>query len=76
VTKLIETYAIRHAAYVGDDMTDVDAFEALGQLLAQGRLDSSLCIGVASEEQPTSLIERADVMVAGPQGVTELLRSI
>ncbi|MFY9488601.1 MAG: trehalose-phosphatase, partial [Solirubrobacterales bacterium] len=42
VTKLIETYAIRHAAYVGDDMTDVDAFEALGQLLAQGRLDSSL----------------------------------
>ncbi|MFY9264452.1 MAG: trehalose-phosphatase [Solirubrobacterales bacterium] len=76
VSRLIETHAIDHAAYVGDDMTDVDAFDALHRLRAQQSLATALCIGVSSEEQPSALAQRADVMVAGPAGVTEILRSI
>lgn len=76
VTRLVRGRSIEHAAYVGDDMTDLDAFDALRELGNQGLLRTALCIGVASEEQPERLAEAADVMVAGPRGVTELLSSI
>lgn len=76
VTRLVQTYAIEHAAYVGDDLTDLDAFDALRRLRDEGRLATALCIGVSSEEQPARLIDDADVMVDGPIGVAGLLKSI
>lgn len=76
VTRLIKQSSIEHAAYIGDDLTDIDAFDALRQLHASGDLESALCVGVSSEEQPERLVERADLMVAGPGGVAELLASI
>lgn len=76
VSRLVRSYAIEHAAYVGDDLTDLDAFAALRRLHDEGVLQTALCIGVASEEQPTRLAEQADVMVDGPRGVTDLLRVI
>ena len=76
VTRLVESYAITHAAYVGDDLTDLDAFDALRRLHENGALVTALCIGVASEEQPHRLVEAADVMVNGPRGVTDLLQTI
>lgn len=76
VARLAEPREIAHAAYVGDDLTDLDAFEALKRLQADGGLESAVCVGVRSEEQPPELVERSDVLVDGPIGVTELLRSI
>ncbi|MBI5309581.1 MAG: trehalose-phosphatase [Actinobacteria bacterium] len=76
VTRMIRRYAVQHAAYVGDDMTDLDAFDALRALHREGTLASALCIGVSSEEQPDRLAASADVMVDGPRGVTELLKTI
>ncbi len=76
VAGLSENYAIEHAAYVGDDLTDLDAFEALRKLHAEGALTTALCIGVSSPEQPPRLVEAADVMVDGPGGVTDLLQTI
>ena len=76
VTRMIRRYEVEHAAYVGDDMTDLDAFDALRSLRAEGSLATALCIGVSSEEQPERLVAGADVMVDGPHGVTELLKSI
>jgi len=64
------------AAYVGDDNTDVDAFEALSQMQARGDLEQALCVGVGSDEAPERLIERADLLVDGPKGVAALLQEI
>ncbi|MDO8213700.1 trehalose-phosphatase [Conexibacter sp. CPCC 206217] len=61
------------AIYVGDDVTDLDAFRALGELLAEGRLRHALRVCVASEEGPSELAEEADLVVDGTDGVRHLL---
>ena len=40
------------ALYVGDDLTDLDAFAALRALRDEGALTTALCVGVASDETP------------------------
>jgi len=67
---------MRHAVYVGDDNTDLDAFEALRRLAADGRLDTSLCVGVRSDETPPELEAQADLLVDGPPGVRTLLSAL
>jgi trehalose 6-phosphate phosphatase len=57
------------AVYVGDDMTDLDAFRALRELMG----DAAVCVGVLSDETPEDLEREADVMVEGPIGVRRLL---
>lgn len=76
VSRLVRQSGLANAAYIGDDNTDVDAFEALLQLYAQGDLDVALCVGVTSEEEPARLVERASTMVEGPAGVSRLLQEI
>lgn len=76
VSRLVREHPVEHAAFVGDDMTDLDAFDALRALADNGALLTALCVGVTSEEQPERLAAAADVMVEGPRGVTELLASI
>jgi trehalose 6-phosphate phosphatase len=64
------------AVYVGDDMTDVDAFRGLGELVEMGRLGTAVRVGVRSDEGPAALEEAADAMVDGTNGVRELLRTL
>jgi trehalose 6-phosphate phosphatase len=64
------------ALYVGDDMTDIDAFRGLRELIDMGRLETALRVGVRSDEGPPALEEEADVMVDGTNGVRELLRAL
>ena len=65
-----------HAAmYVGDDRTDVDAFDALRRMVASGMLRDAVCVGVSSEETPAELLKAADIMVDGTRGVRELLEA-
>ncbi len=60
--------------YLGDDVGDLPAFDALDQLAATGR--PVWKIGVESDELSPTLRERADVMVDGPAGSLALLRSL
>jgi trehalose 6-phosphate phosphatase len=76
VQRLLEGTAITSAAYVGDDMTDLDAFEALRRLAGEGRLEKTLCVGVRSDETPAELEAQADVLVDGPVGVRTLLSAL
>lgn len=76
VSRIVSAYSLEYAAYVGDDLTDLDAFDALRRLRDEGVLSIALCVGVASDEQPARLVEAADMMVDGPAGVTKLLQSI
>lgn len=61
------------ALYVGDDVTDLDAFHALTQLADEGRISKAIRVGVRSDEGPPEITEEADVVVEGPAGVNELL---
>jgi trehalose 6-phosphate phosphatase len=64
------------AVYVGDDLTDVDAFRGLGELVEMGRLGTAVRVGVRSDEGPEALEEAADAMVDGTDGVRELLKAL
>ncbi len=64
---------IESAMYVGDDTTDIDAFRALAQLQQDGRLTHAVRVGVASDEGPSEIVDEADVVVDGPEGVRQLL---
>jgi trehalose 6-phosphate phosphatase len=64
------------AVYVGDDVTDLDAFRGLGELVEMGRLGTAVRIGVRSDEGPSALQEEADAMVEGTDGVRGLLHAL
>jgi trehalose 6-phosphate phosphatase len=66
-----------HAAlYAGDDMTDLDAFRGLRELVQAGSLARAVCVAVRSEEAPPELIREADFAIDGPDGVRELLEAL
>jgi trehalose 6-phosphate phosphatase len=60
--------------FAGDDLGDLPAFDAVDELRALGVPGVTVCSG--SDEGPAELRERADVVVDGPAGVVELLRSL
>ncbi len=59
--------------YAGDDLGDVEAFEAVATHGQTGL--ATLLVAVASSEQQ-ALVERADIVVAGPDQVLDLLRML
>jgi trehalose 6-phosphate phosphatase len=61
------------ALYVGDDATDLDAFRTLARLASEGRLQKAIRVGVRSDEGPSEIIEEADIVVDGTDGVRQLL---
>jgi trehalose 6-phosphate phosphatase len=67
---------IAAAMYVGDDLTDLDAFRELRRMVADGALGSALCVAVASDEAPPELVESADLVMDGPNDVRSLLAGL
>ncbi|GAA2127535.1 trehalose-phosphatase [Nocardioides bigeumensis] len=59
--------------FAGDDLGDLEAFHAVADLRTRG-LDT-LLVCSASDEQ-SALVELADVVVPGPDGVLDLLRQL
>jgi trehalose 6-phosphate phosphatase len=76
VRRLLSGRELAAGLYVGDDLTDLDAFAGLRELVEEGELDAAVCVGVRSDETPPRLQEGADVLVHGPRGVRELLRAL
>jgi trehalose 6-phosphate phosphatase len=62
------------ACFMGDDVGDVSAFEALDRLADRGA--ATLRVGVANDEAPPELLDRADLVVDGPEGALGLLRRL
>ena len=60
--------------FLGDDVGDLTAFDALDHLAAAGR--PVLRVVAGSVETAPLLRDRADLVVDGPAGVVELLRSL
>jgi trehalose 6-phosphate phosphatase len=76
VRLLLDGRDLAAGLYVGDDMTDLDAFAGLRGLVEEGVLEAAVCVGVRSEETPPELEEQADLLVDGPLGVRGLLTAL
>jgi len=70
---LIGEYNLRGGIYLGDDVTDLDAFSAIHT--ACRNLDfRGLAIGIASPEMPEMLATEADFTLSGVSDVARFLR--
>jgi trehalose 6-phosphate phosphatase len=70
VSELVRRNDLRAALFAGDDATDLDAFDALDALPAAVR------VGVRSSEGPAAIVERADLVVDGPEGFAAVLEAL
>ncbi|MEU6476246.1 trehalose-phosphatase [Streptomyces sp. NPDC047017] len=59
--------------FAGDDLGDLPAFTAVGELRSDGVPGVLVCSGSA---EVTELSDRADLVVPGPAGVVDLLRAL
>jgi trehalose 6-phosphate phosphatase len=73
IANLLQDTDVDGAMYVGDDVTDLDAFRILRRLADEGRLTHVVRVGVRSQEGPTEIVSEADIVVEGTDGVQELL---
>jgi trehalose 6-phosphate phosphatase len=70
VRELLRESGLQRALYAGDDVTDLDAFDALDGLEAAVR------VAVVSSEGPSELGERADLIVGSTHAFRELLEQL
>jgi len=71
VERLVGENQLSAALFAGDDVADLDAFRALDGLADKGLL--AIKVAVRGEETPGDLVDSADVVVDGPEGLVELL---
>jgi trehalose 6-phosphate phosphatase len=71
--ELVKERSAGAVLFCGDDLGDRPAFAAVRELRAQGVPGLAVCSG--SEEVP-ELASEADLVVAGPPGVTELMAAL
>ena len=69
---LATKHDLRGLVYLGDDVTDADAFRALAELRQAGRT-RTLSVAVANPEALIAALEAADVELDGPPAVGSLL---
>jgi trehalose 6-phosphate phosphatase len=63
----------RHVIFVGDDLGDLPAFDAVRQLREEG-IEGLLICSASYEED--ALVEISDVILDGPAGVAEWLEGL
>jgi trehalose 6-phosphate phosphatase len=65
---------LKGVVYLGDDVTDVDAFRALRTL--ETHAVATLSVGIVSAETHAIVLETADVLIQGVDGCVELLAGV
>ena len=74
VERIVGESALQAVLYAGDDVADLDAFDAIDRLAAAGL--ATVTVAVRGDETPPALIEAADLVADGPGGLVELLREL
>ncbi|HEU0163718.1 MAG TPA: trehalose-phosphatase [Thermomicrobiales bacterium] len=64
---------LKGVVFLGDDITDVDAFRSLRRMREDGTIASGLAIGVLSEEVKQPIVDESDILLEGVDAVAELL---
>jgi trehalose 6-phosphate phosphatase len=67
---LLERGGLSRALYAGDDTTDLDAFQVVGEL------ELGVRVGVASPESPGGITDQADVVVRSPAEFLGFLQTL
>jgi len=73
VTNDVHLHGITTAAFLGDDLTDVDGFRALAALERDHDLLASTSIAVTSDESPALVLSESQLKVAGVAGMVQEL---
>lgn len=73
VADLIAARHLKGALYLGDDVTDLDAFRALRRLTAEG-VCQGLAVAVSHPEAPAGLAAAADIALSSVEQVPAFLR--
>ncbi len=74
VERLVGEYGLAAVLFAGDDVADLDAFDALDRSAARGCLAVKVAVG--GSETPRDLLDGADLVVDGPEGLIDLLRQL
>ena len=74
VRRVVAESGARVVVMVGDDLGDLPAFAAVGELAAKGH--DGLRVAVRSAEAPPQLLAQADLVVDGPPGVLAFLQRL
>lgn len=72
VRRWAEDVRIERIAFLGDDVSDLLAFEALDALATEGRIEA-LKVAVSGPDAPPAIVENADVVLGSPEEAVELL---
>jgi trehalose 6-phosphate phosphatase len=67
---------LQWSAFAGDDSVDVAGLRAMQLLRTERPSLRTFGIGVVSDETPPDVLDAADLTVAGPRGLRELLRRL
>jgi len=75
VRDLVREHDLRGIVYLGDDLTDVDAFRAVRELREEGKI-LGLTAGVGGAEAPDGLAGVSDILLPGPQAASRFLQAL
>jgi trehalose 6-phosphate phosphatase len=67
---------LRHVAVFGDDMGDLPAFAAVGELGTPAHPVAAVRVAAVDAESPAAVAERADLTVRGAAGAVALLQDL
>ncbi|MFJ8628232.1 trehalose-phosphatase [Kitasatospora sp. NPDC093550] len=76
LTGFLRERGARSVLYAGDDLGDLAAFAAVEELRGEGVAGLLVCSGAVGDAPVKELADRADLVVAGPAGVVELLAAL
>jgi trehalose-phosphatase len=73
VLELIQEYSLQGGIYLGDEITDIDAFRAIHTACRD--LDfQGFAVGITSQEMPEKLVAEADFTLSGVNDVERFLK--
>lgn len=75
VAGLLEEFGVRGALFLGDDVTDLDAFAAMQAARRDGTVET-LTIGVVGPETPVAVVAAVDTTVPSVDAVAALLAAL
>jgi trehalose 6-phosphate phosphatase len=73
VDRLAADLDARGFVFAGDDLGDVEAFDAVADLEKEGLATLRVC---SASQEESALVALADVIVHGPEGVLDMLRQL
>jgi trehalose 6-phosphate phosphatase len=76
VRRLVEEYRPERALFLGDDLSDLDAFREMARMQREGVLREGIRVGVRSDGGPREILAEADLVVGGVEGVAGVFRTL